>query len=143
MPKNQESGAHFTIGPSAWLIKLIAGLHTISLLACWLNALPIVIKLLLSVMAAASWYFQHQSFKDASYCVHYTPTAGWTLSFVENANLTLNIQTGTVSNTLLTVLHYEAQGKCSTLLIFKDAIIENDYRRLIVLLKTSGLKPPT
>lgn len=117
---------------------MIGFLHALSVLACWLNDLTILYSLALSLLAIASWYFQHKACEASCIYLRYTPTDGWTVSFDGNEYFVVQIRPTTMVGRMLTVLHFSAKNSHSSLVIFKDAMTANDYRRLIVALKISG-----
>lgn len=138
MPKKTETTLHFTIGRSRWLRQAIDCLHVLSMCACWLNDLPIVYRLILSLLVIASWFVQRTACKAGRIFVRYTVSEGWAVSFDGEHYLAIKIKPTTVTGNMLTVLHFSIDKHTRALVIFKDAMSANDYRKLIVNLKISG-----
>ena len=139
MQKNTVTTTNFSIGHSRDLLTLINGLHILSILACWLSALPLPLRILLSLLLAFSWHFQHKACSADCTYLRYTSNAGWAVAFHDHMSYdSLILKPSTVAGGMLTILHFEVKNCNKTLLIFKDAMSANDYRRLIVLLKISG-----
>ena len=138
MPNSPESASHFTIGRSLRLRLAINGLHVLSILASWLNDLPIFLNLLLSAVVMASWFFQYKACEADSIYLRYTLNDGWAVSFSADNYLAVKIKPTTVVARMLIVLHLHADNRSKTLVIFNDAMTAHDYRRLTVLLKISG-----
>lgn len=141
MPKKLESALHFTIGRSRWLRQAIDGLHILSLSASWLNDLPIFLRLILSLLVAASWVVQRNACETGHIFLRYTVTEGWAVCFDGEHYLGANIKPTTVTGRVLAILHFSVDDRGRTLVIVKDAMNANDYRRLIVNLKISGYSP--
>lgn len=138
MPKNQETTTDFTISHSHWLKITVDCLHFLSMLACWLNDLPIQFKLLLALMVITSWRFHRKATEADSTYLRYTPASGWAISLDNAGYSAVNILPSTVAGKIVTILHFKRENHRKSLVIFKDAVAANDYRRLTVLLKISG-----
>ncbi len=138
MPKKPESTLYFTIGRSRWLGRAIDCIHIVSLSACWLNDLPPLFRLILSLSVAASWVVQRNACGTGHIFLRYTITEGWAVSFDEELYIVVKIEPTTVTGRMLTILHFSADNRSRALVIVKDAMSANDYRRLIVNLKISG-----
>lgn len=138
MPKTTEPASHFVIGRSRLMTLIIDSLHTLSISACWLNALLFIHSLMLSLLVTLSWIFHHKACKADSTYLRYTASHGWAISFENEDYLPIEIKPTTVTGRLLTVLHFKFEKRSNILVIFKDAMTANNYRRLIVLLKISG-----
>lgn len=136
--KNPEPASYFTISPSGLLLNMLGFFHAAAIAACWLNDLPEIFRLLLSLPVGASWYFQYQAHQGDSAYLRYTPELGWSVSFDGHVYSPVSIQPGTVVEKFLTVLHFKAENRSQTLVILNDAMPANDYRRLIVQLKISA-----
>ncbi|MGZ4959331.1 MAG: protein YgfX [Methylomonas sp.] len=138
MPKKPESALNFTIGRSRRLRQAVDYLHALSVSACWLNDLPPVISLILSSLVVMSWFVQRKACKTGHIYLRYTVSEGWSICFDGELYLVAEIKPTTVVGKMMTILHFSADNRSRTLLIVKDAMAANDYRRLIVNLKISG-----
>lgn len=113
-------------------------LHVLSVLACWLNGLSAVYQLMLSLLVMASWVVQRNACETSHIFLRYTVTEGWAASFDGEHYLVAKIKPTTVTGRMLTILHFSIDNRSGALVIVKDAMTANDYRRLIVNLKISG-----
>lgn len=138
MPKNMEIAAQFAIGSSTLLSLAIDSMHVLAVSACWLNELPIFYKFTFFILAAASWIFQRKACKANKLYLRYTPTNGWAISFDGTGYLDVKINPTTVVGMMVTILHFNLDSRGKTIVVVKDAMIEDEYRKLIVLLKISG-----
>ena len=130
---------NFIIGQSRCGLILINCLHALAVLACWLNALPLTARLLLCIIISYSWYFQLKAHKAESTYLRYTSDSGWAIALQDRENYdSLTLKPSSVTGNLLTILHFDLEKGSKTLMIFKDAMTANDYRKLIVLLKITG-----
>ncbi len=67
--------------------------------------------------------------------------SGWEMALSDHQFYPVKILASTVITPYLIVLHYKIQNKQKkTILICKDALIEDDYRKLMVELKISGIQ---
>ena len=138
MSKNPESVAQFAIGSSTWLSLVIDSLHALAVSACWLNELPIFFRVTFFILVAASWIFQRKACKANKLYLRYTLANGWAVSFDGTGYLDVKINPTTVVGMMVTILHFDLDNRSKTLVVVKDAMIEDEYRKLIVLLKISG-----
>ena len=136
--RKNESILHFTLGRSRSLKRTIDCLHVLSIFACWLSELPLVYRLILSLLVVLSWFVQHKVGEAANILLRYTVSESWAVSFDGEHYLSINIKPTTVTGSMLTVLHFNIDQHTRALVIFKDAMSSNDYRKLIVNLKISG-----
>lgn len=117
-------------------------LHVIAIVACWLNGLGYGYRLLLTLMVLASWKsLSMQSIRQAGGYLHYTAPKHWSFSADGEKFNSVTIQKSTYLSPWLIILHYRSpnteQLKSGTLLITREALSEDEYRRLQVMLKLS------
>ena len=127
----------FELTRSARLMKLMAVIHGLALVACVLNSLPVLIKCGVFVVVAIHFYVQIKQLNAQQCTIKHTEAADWELSeggeFVSVAVLP-----STVISTIAIFLHVKTESKTrKNLVIVSDALAENDYRSLIVRLKTT------
>ena len=139
MAKNHEPSAHFMVFSSQWLLYLRFGLHFISLLACWLNDLNVYYQSLLSLLVVLSWFSTEGRYKTPNRFLRYTAVNGWEISMDQATYLPVAVQAGTVVWKLVIILCFVLNGRGETLIICKDAMSANDFRKLTVYLKTTSL----
>jgi hypothetical protein len=90
------------------------------------------------LLVAASWFVQRDARQAGRILLRYTVTEGWAVCFDGEDYLAIKIKPTTVTGSLLTVLHFSIDKHARALVIFKDSMSANDYRKLIVNLKISG-----
>lgn len=133
------STLQFTIAQSQWRLYLVHGLHALSITACWLNSLAVPLQLAATLLVLASWVVQYKASCTKEVYLRYSTTDAWTISYDGETFALIKIKAETVISSLLSVLHFEAGNLPGSLLIFKDALSADQYRKLIVQLKISGL----
>jgi hypothetical protein len=122
---------------SVYLLRLMAVIHALALVACVLNSLPVLIKGVLFVAVAIHFYVQFKQLNAKQYIIKHTETAGWELS-TGGEFAAVAVLPSTVISTVAIFLHLKTDGKArQNLVIASDALAENDYRSLIVRLKTT------
>jgi hypothetical protein len=122
---------------SKWLIRLLTLGYVLALIACFLNALTLTIKLILVTIIVLHSFFTLKKSMYENWQLEYDSKNGW--HKLEFSGLReIKILPSTVLSRHFVFLHYQSEGKKSYRLIFKDALVANinDFRRLIVTLKT-------
>jgi hypothetical protein len=121
------------------LINVLGFIHVLALAASVLNSLPVLIKCGLFIVIGSHFYCQRQRLKNQQYTIKHTESLGWELA--ENGEFAVvQILPSTVSSIFAIFLHLKKDNKpMQTVLIVSDALAEDDYRRLIVMLKTNGI----
>lgn len=118
------------------LIKLMIFIHALALLACVLNNLPVLVKFVLFVAIAIHGYVECKRLSARRYRIEQTENA-WQLG-ESNAFVGIQILPTTVISIVAIFLQFKKEdGKKVALVIFSDALAEDDYRCLIVRLKTT------
>ncbi len=140
MSKQNDTFAEFTIRRSKKLLLVICVLHVLSLLAIWSIYWPITIKFLLSLLLIVSCLYQYHAYQTTRLFLRYTSNIGWRL-YLKNSDryIDIKIKTSSVVCRLLTVLHVTSEQPQKTFVIFNDAMSDDDYRRFIILLRTTEL----
>jgi hypothetical protein len=125
------------IGKSNRLILILTVGYALAIIACFLNALALGIKLgLASLILIHAWQ-----------AVNYVMRENWQLDFYDengwqileaSAMKSIEILPSTVISKAFIFLHYQSENTKFYRLIFKDAPLPNinDYRQLLVMLKT-------
>lgn len=122
---------------SVYLLRLIAVIHALALVACVVNSLPVLIKGVLFVAIAVHYYVQTKQLNAQQYIIKHTETAGWELS-AGGEFVAVAVLPSTVISTIAIFLHLKADDNPrQNLVIVSDALAENDYRALISRLKTT------
>lgn len=138
LSKKHDPSLLLALKPSRRLKHLIVFMHVLALAACAANSLPIAVKLGLSAAICMHLWFTVKRLKSEHHSIKHTEALGWEVSSGSNDFESVRILNSTVITTFAIFLHIRSQnaGK-QAMLILNDALSEDDYRRLIVKLKTS------
>ena len=147
MPHKYETGLLLTLNPSRRLKKLVVFVHTLTLAAAMTNALILAIKISLCALIGISCWLTTRRISAEHYTIKYTEALGWEL-LEKGSFASIDILKSTVITTQALFLHfkYGAQGRSwrsrykNTLLVLNDALADEDFRYLIVKLKTTAIK---
>lgn len=121
-----------------WFIKFI---HVLALAACVMNSLPVIIKCALLLAIGCHFYFQFNGLKNQQYTIKHSETLGWELADGDDF-AAIQILPSTVISIFAVFLQFEKENQSKqSLVILSDALAEDDYRRLIVTLKTTDIAP--
>ncbi len=136
-----------TIGVSKLLKNSVIFIHALALAACFANALNVTVKVALCALIVMHCRLTVRRLNAENHTIRYTEALGWELSGGRDFS-SIQIMKSTVITTQVLFLHFkysfQAQSWKSchikTLLVLKDAFAEEDYRFLIVKLKTTAIK---
>jgi hypothetical protein len=142
-----EPSLLLTIKPSKRLNWMVIFVHTIALGASMANALVFAIKISLFTLICLHCWLTIRHLNAEHYTLKHTETLGWEVSDGSKF-ASIEILKSTVFTTAALFLHfkYDSQvqswkpGHKKTLLVLNDALAEEDYRCLIVRLKTTAIK---
>ena len=107
------------------------------------NALPITVKLALLTGIFLHLWFVINRLKNEQYKIKQSEALGWAvLSEGSNGHdfEPIQILNSTVITVFAIFLHFNKNARKQAVLIVNDALSEDDYRRLIVRLKTTDKK---
>ena len=139
MTKNIHETLHFKLVPSKQIEMIVDALHLLAILACWLNALSRTYQLSLSVAVLALWFLHKRRRRAIPVHLSYTSAKGWEISYDGSHYLIADILETTVITRIGVFFHYRIDDHFNrNLLIPKDSLPANDFRRLVVRLKLSG-----
>jgi len=147
MSDKSESSLLLTIKPSKRLKKTVIFVHTLALGASMANALVLTIKISLFALICMHCWLTVRRLNAEHYTIKHTEALGWEVS--DGCGFaSVEILKSTVITTFALFLHFkhnsQAQswkpGHKKTLLVLNDALAGEDYRCLIVKLKTTALK---
>jgi toxin CptA len=137
LPKKLELPLLLELKPSQRLKQLLAAMHVLALAASIANALPIAAKLALLTVIFIHFHFTMRNLKSKPHAIKHTDALGWEVSGGSDFK-PVKILDSTVITTFAIFLHFTGDAHKRSLLILNDALSEDDYRRLIVRLKTAG-----
>ena len=142
-----ESSLLLTIKPSKRLKNTVIFVYMLALGACMANALVLAIKISLFALICIHCWLTVRRLNAEHYSIKYTEALGWGIS--EGYDFaSVEILKSTVITTQILFLHFkhssQAQswksGHKKTLLVLNDALAGEDYRCLVVKLKTTAIK---
>ena len=125
--------------PSKRLKQLLVVTHVLALGSSIVNALPVAVKLALSTGICLHFGFTVKRLTSKTYNIKHTEEFGWEISDGNDFE-SIQILNSTVITVFAIFLHFNKNAHKQSLLILNDALTEDDYRRLIVRLKTAGKK---
>jgi toxin CptA len=142
LPKNIEAPLLVELKPSERLKWLLIVIHMLALGSSLANALPTAAKLVLLIGICMHLWFIIRRFKNESFKIKHTEALGWAVlpegSGSNHDFEPIQILNSTVITVFAIFLHFNKNAHKQSVLIINDALSEDDYRRLIVRLKTAG-----
>lgn len=118
--------------PSRRLKQLLMSIHGLAIIASFGNALALPIQLAVFVAVIGHGYWLIQRLAKSPKTIQHNPAQGWQVD-----DQLVQILPSTVVTTLAIFLHYRVLGQRQHILIAVDALTADDFRQLIVRLKTS------
>ncbi|MGZ5018282.1 MAG: protein YgfX [Methylobacter sp.] len=139
MTKKHELPLLVEFRPSRRLKQVLAVMHLLALASSIANALPIIVKLALVIGLGLHFYFALTRLKSEQYAIRHSEASGWEIAS-DNDFKPIQILNSTVITLFAIFLHFDNNAHKQSVLIVNDALSEDDYRRLIVRLKTADRK---
>jgi hypothetical protein len=136
LTRKHESPLLVELRPSRRLKQLLAVMHLLALASSIANALPDIVKLALVIGIGLHFYFALTRLKSEQYAIRHSETSGWEIAS-GNDFKPVQILNSTVITLFAIFLHFDKNAHKQSVLIVNDALSEDDYRRLIVRLKTA------
>jgi len=132
----------FIIRQSSCLCFALSGMHFLAIVATYQNSLDISIKVTIILLILISLTRNlKREFQFQSVFIRISLQKGWEITFVDNCFIAMEILPSSVISPYFIVLHFKPQKMPKqTLFIFKDALVDDEYRKLVVQLKILGLK---
>lgn len=138
MLKNSHETLDLNVCWSKQLNQLVNALYVCSFAACWLNDLSEKYQWLLGGLVVVFFMIRYRRKRSSPYFLRYTASVGWALSLDGTDYREIQILDGTVITHYAILLYFKTKKKLSqSILIMRDSVSVNDYRRLIVRLKLS------
>jgi hypothetical protein len=131
----------FKIGQSSTVKTWLVAIHALAIFASVLNALALGYKIILIIFILTSllvYLWKEAKFKGVS--IRYSSLSGWEMAQKNSVYVPIQILPSTVITPYLIVLHLKTEGNKSPallILICRDALIGDEFRRLMVALKIS------
>jgi hypothetical protein len=139
LTKKHESPLLVELRPSRRLKQVLAVMHLLALASSIANALPIIVKLALTIGIGLHFYLALTRLKSEQYAIRHSETSGWEIAS-GNDFKPVQILPSTVITLFAIFLHFDKNAHKQSVLIVNDALSEDDYRHLIVRLKTANRK---
>lgn len=138
--KDSQASLQWFIQSSAWLRHYLILVHGLVWMACLVNALALSYKLILlgvvGVHFAFSW---SRHTKNRRLAIRHSHVAGWEVSLGQGYE-PINVLGSTVTTTFAIFLHFTTRDNVRhNALILNDALLADDYRQLLVRLRTAGI----
>lgn len=139
MRRQIELPVQWRISPSRRLRQLVLCLHLLALFACWSSAIPVAIKILLTLVMIITAYRCYREPAAPVYRLRYSQTFGWELAEDGAAFDLITLLPSTVVSQYLTVIHFATETqRRQSLVVVKDSLTQEQYRQLIVKLRVVG-----
>ncbi|MDO9048910.1 MAG: hypothetical protein Q7U66_14415 [Methylobacter sp.] len=143
MSKKHELPLLLELKTSKQLKQLLVVMHVLAMGSSLANALPITVKLVLLTGIFLHLWFDIKRLKNQQCKIKQSEALGWALLSEGSAGNDfepIQILNSTVITVFAIFLHFNKNAHKQAVLIAYDALSEDDYRRLIVRLKTTGKK---
>jgi toxin CptA len=137
LPKKHEPPLLVELKQSRKLIQFLVVIHVLALAASIANALPVIVKSVLFIGICIHHWFTLKRVNEQHYKIRHTEGLGWELADGNDVEA-IEIINSTVITTFAIFLHFKNNAKKQSLLILNDALSDDEYRRLIVRLKTAS-----
>ncbi len=139
MPKKPELPLFIEVKSSRRLQQWLVFFHGLALGASIANALPIGVKLALLCAICSHFFWLRRRLKNQQLIIKQSDALGWEISDGTEFKA-VEIVNSTVITVFALFLHVKDSTRKQSLLIVNDALSDEDYRRLIVRLKTAAKK---
>lgn len=136
MPKKHEPPLLVELKPSKRLKRLLVIMHVLALSSSIATTLPAAVKLALLTGISMNFLFIIKHLKSKQHKIKHTDALGWEISD-GNDFIPIQILNSTVISVFAIFLHFTKNAHKHSILIINDALTEDDYRGLIVRLKTA------
>jgi hypothetical protein len=132
----------FKIHQSSLVIKALWASHIIAFTSVFLTALMLIYKaIIIALIFISLFYYLKRETKFPVFFIRHSLAFGWEIAILENHFHSFDVLSSTVLTHFLIVLHIKQQNrKKQTILICKDALKNDEFRKLMVELKISGLR---
>ena len=118
----------------------LLAVHTLSLLAAWLNPLPLWLKFLLSLSIGYSLWlvYKQRANGPAILGLQLKPDGSWLLHRVVGGDVEAQLLGSSLVNPWFVLLHLRTEKQAYSVLIPRDSLEADAFRRLRVALKVVG-----
>lgn len=139
MIQNLPLSQSFEIKPSQQHKNVSNVLHLLAILACGMSSLQMIYKAALLVFILMIKQRADKRWQNSMYKLRFTEFSGWEMAFENDDYSGVTISESSVVTPFVIFLHLKPHTqKPMSLVIAKDCLSKNDFRRLIVRLTISG-----
>ena len=115
-------------------------MHAIAIVAAFINALDLIYKIIITAMVLVSLLvYLKREINFHGLLIRHSTTLGWEVAYSEYNFHVIELLASTVVSRYIIVLHFVQNKENQTILICRDALFYDEYRKLMVALKISGL----
>ena len=141
MPEKSALCPYLAPKPSHSLAVFLFAVHVLAFVAAWANLLEVWLKLLLSVSVALSlWHLFKDRAKGSEIAgVQLKPDGSWMLRLSSEGDIEAKILGSSIANPWFVLLHLQTENKRFSMLIPRDSLEPDDFRRLRVALLVAGV----
>ena len=116
-------------------------IHAIAIITAFINALALIYKVIITVMVLVSLLvYIKREINFHGLLIKHSNGGGWEVARSGNNFFTIEILSSTIITRYIIVLHFIQNKKKQTILICRDALFYDEFRKLMIALKISGLK---
>ena len=141
MSKRSAAPLWLDVKQSRYLLAFIIIVHVLALLSGLLMPVGAVLKVALCLLPGCSFYFYYQRYQQGFYIfsLRHSEELSWEL--VENNHHScLRVLRSTVLTSFIIILQVKIGNKHRSLLVCRDAVSAEEYRKLFVALKIMKLE---
>lgn len=140
MSEDDSTTETFIITSAVSRAVLVSLLHLLALIACWMSGIVLMVQSLLTVFLLVSLYVQLMDYNDINYIrLRFSEQSGWELAVKGESYRPIRIGSASVITRWVMVLYCGTGLKERTVVVFRDSLAEKQYRKLLALIKTTGL----
>lgn len=138
--KNGQPTLQLVIQPSIRLKHYLILIHALALIACLANALAMLYKMILLGMAGVHFVFSWRQYINGRHlAIRHSDVAGWEV-LLDHGYEPIKVLGSTVTTTFAIFLHFTGRDNVRhNAIILNDALSADDYRQLLVRLRTAGV----
>lgn len=142
MLKKYEKTTEFSINKSFLLIKLLTGVHFVSMCSLYFSSIAFVYKLVIFFAIAISLLINiYRELNFSEITIRHNSFGGWDIALSKNEFQTIEVLSSTVVTPNFVFLHFKKQEMSKqAIFILMDALSVDKYRELVVQLKIFGIE---
>jgi hypothetical protein len=137
LPEESALCPYLAPKPSRRLALFLLAIHGLSLLAAWLNPLGIWLKLLLTLCVLFSLWlaFKRNGNGPEIAGLQLKPDNSWVLHLAPGSEVEARLLGSSIANPWFVLLHFKTENKRYSVLLPRDSLEPEAFRRLRVALK--------